>query len=180
MAEKTHDKPGLQIVVDDGTDAMNEKPGVFRISFEDMVRAKAKPDTRGILYASPEELGLDPADLGVPKGSTIGLVFRPFKPGENAEIRESVKDFPEDVWLAELHDEMILHCLEEPAIPQTAEGRKQLQRWLPGFRQTLATAIQQQSGMGAHAVKNAKEELGKLQGLTRNTSSNSESVTNIA
>jgi hypothetical protein len=84
------------------------------------------------------------------------------------------------MWLQELHDEMILHCLEEPAIPNTAEGRKQLQRWLPGFRSTLATAIQQQSGMGAHTVKDAKSELGKLRGLTRNTSSTSASVTNIA
>jgi hypothetical protein len=170
------EKPNLTIVDADG----NEKPGFFRITFEDMVAAKSVPDTRGIITAAPQELGLDPDELGIPKGSTIGLVFRPFKPGENAEIRESVKDFPEDMWLQELHDEMILHCLEEPAIPKTAEGRKQLQRWLPGFRATLATAIQQQSGMGAHTVKDAKSELGKLRGLTRNTSSTSESVTNIA
>jgi hypothetical protein len=170
------DKPNLKIVDEEG----NEKPGFFRITFEDMVAAKSVPDMRGIITAAPQELGLDPDELGIPKGSTIGLVFRPFKPGENAEIRETVKDFPEDMWLQELHDEMILHCLEEPAIPNTAEGRKQLQRWLPGFRSTLATAIQQQSGMGAHTVKDAKSELGKLRGLTRSTSSTSESVTNIA
>jgi hypothetical protein len=157
----------------------DEKPGQFRLSFDDLKKLTKVPDARGILYAVPEELGIDYEELGIPKGSTIGVVFRPFKPGENAEIRETVKDFPEEIWLQELHDEMILRCLEEPAIPATAEGRKVLQRWLPGFRQTLATAIQQQSGMGAHTVKNAREELAKLQGLIPNTSSTSGSVTSI-
>jgi hypothetical protein len=37
-------------------------------------------------------------------------------------------------------------------------------------RSTCASAVQNQSGLGAHTVKNAKEELSKLQGLTRSIS----------
>jgi hypothetical protein len=146
------------------------KPQTFRLSYEEMARTKRKPDDRAIIIAQPEEMGIDIDELGLPSGSTFAVVIRPFRAGENADIRETVKDFPTETWLQELHDEICMRCVVEPAFPQTAEGLKQLMRWQPGFRSTCASAVQNQSGLGAHTVKNAKEELSKLQGLTRSIS----------
>jgi hypothetical protein len=151
------------------------RPGLYRISFEQFATTKEKPVTDFIIEAAPEEIGIDPEEakerFGLPIGSRIGLLFRTFEPGENAEIREALKDIPEDEWLDEFQDEVCLRCCLDPAFPPSAAGRKQLQRWMPGFRATCATQVQRQSGLGVHNVKNAKDELGKLLVLTRNTSS---------
>jgi hypothetical protein len=151
------------------------RPGVYRISFEEFAVTKQRPVTEFVIEAAPEEIGMDPHEalekIGLPIGSRIGLLFRAFEPGENAEIRGTVKDFPEDEWLQEFQDEICLRCCLDPAFPQSAQGRRQLQRWMPGFRASCASQVQQQSGLGVHTVKNAKEELGKLLALTPNTSS---------
>jgi hypothetical protein len=163
-------------ISEDGSDVELEiaRPGVYRISFEQFTATKEKPVTDFIIEAAPEEIGMDPTEaqraFGLPIGSRLGLLFRTFEPGENAEIREAVKDFPEDEWLQEFQDEICLRCCLDPAFPPSAAGRRQLQRWMPGFRSTCATQVQQQSGLGVHTVKNAKEELGKLLALTRSTS----------
>lgn len=155
-------------------------PAMRRVTFADLKRAAKEPEKRGVMQVSPEEIGVDGEELGLNPGDTIGLVFRPFKPNEESEIREIVKDFDEREWTDEYYKEIIIRCLEEPSLPDSAEGRKQLARWLPGTRAYLARAVQNQSGMGVHVIQNAKEALGKLLALPRSTSSNSGSARNTA
>ena len=153
-------------------------PVVRRISFSDVKRSTHPPEKRGIMRVSARELDLNEDDLGMSDEDTIGLLYRPMRPNEDAEIREIVKDFPETQWQDEYFKEIIIRCLEDaenpgqPMIPDTFEGRNWLDRWLVGTRSYLARAIQNQSGLGVHIVTNAKEELGKLQALPPRTSSN--------
>lgn len=148
------------------------QPSVRRISFADVKRSKTSPEKRGVMKVSAEEIDLNWEEIGMEEGDTIALIYRPMKPGEDSEIRDLVEGFDAKVWTDEYFKEIIIHCLEEPSVPDSAEGRKWLDRWLPGTRSYLARAIQNQSGMGIHIITNAKDELGKLQALPRNTSSN--------
>lgn len=150
-----------------------KKLGDVRITFDHFRRAEKTPDLRGIVYIAPEEVGFDREELGFGPLQRIAWVIRPFKAGENAEIREEIKDFSDETRLTEYYDEIVRRCSVEPEIPDSVEGRKALARMLPGTKQVIAQAVIDQSGMGLHDVRSAREELGKLPVLTTNTPSNS-------
>jgi hypothetical protein len=161
----------IEEIVNGAVASVAQKSMIRKLSFDDMKRKKRKANRNGIILVSPEEVDIDPEDdeLDINRGDSVGLHFRPMTPKDDAEIREIVKDFPVEggAWEMEYNDELLMRCLIDPVIPQTAEGRRLLQEWLPGTRASVALAIQNQSGMGRHIVRNASVELGNLRALTK-------------
>lgn len=142
-------------------------------TFDFLKALKKKPDQTAIFYGAPEEFGVDIDEAGLKVGQRVGIKIGPIKVNDDGEIREQIKDFPEAEWPIQYANETILRGIIEPKIPDNAEGRAMLDRWLPGTRIQMGSAIRAQSGMGPlRDVKSARDELGKLSALTGTMKSN--------
>lgn len=168
MAEKQAvEEPATPTTPKDAPEATKARK--VTIEFGDLLRAKKMPDRRGTIDLTPEELGMDREEYHLGPSDIVTFVYKPLESGAMSEIRELVKDFEEPQYSEEFDIEILLRCLEKPKIPDNADGRKALKRILSGTRATIGLAIRNQSGMGLHSVKSAREELGKLFALTPNS-----------
>lgn len=158
-------------ISDDATEKTKErdpKPKDVMIDFSVLQRAKKKPDATGIIMLAPEEIGIDREEIGLGPKDRIAFHYGPLKGGEEGEVRELIKDYEmaDGSWGEEYRWEIIRRGMIRPAIPNDFEGREQVDRWLPGTRGQIAQAILNQTGMGLHEIKNAKDELANLHELT--------------